>query len=420
MRTVARHLARVVLGPSENHFRRLWFSLAVTMFGTWAGAVALSVRLYDQTGSPTYASLLYVAEFAPVVLIGVLSGRLLDRLPPVRALAVLEVVAGAMWLLLVFVDRPPLVIALAFVTGACAGAYKILATSAVSLLVRDDDLAAANAATLSIDNITTTLGFAAGGALLGFAAPEFVIGLNAATFAFSALLLVTVPYLRAPLDAATLAAQPFRDRMTLGARRMWQNPRLRVVLLSLPIATAGIGAANSLEVPYLRGTAGFSPTLIGVALAGAACGLVLGAWVAPFLPATTNTYIVAMAVMGVSWAVVAMTVMPAPIIAANLASGVANGVAIIRFRTTMQEETLPAERASTIGFIYALAFGLGVAGAAVAGPIGSQIGVREGLLLGAGLFAVTAVVALAAHVATRAAGPVLADDGAGARVDASR
>ena len=60
------------------------------MFGTWAGAVALTVRLYDQTHSTTWSSLLYVAEFAPTVLIGILLGRLLDRLPPVRALAVVS------------------------------------------------------------------------------------------------------------------------------------------------------------------------------------------------------------------------------------------------------------------------------------------------------------------------------------------
>ena len=72
----------VAIGPPENGFRRFWLSLAITMFGTWAGAVALTVRLYDQTHSTTWSSLLYVAEFAPTVFIGIALGHLLDRLPP--------------------------------------------------------------------------------------------------------------------------------------------------------------------------------------------------------------------------------------------------------------------------------------------------------------------------------------------------
>jgi len=386
---VLRPALNVAIGPPENGFRRFWLSLAITMFGTWAGAVALTVRLYDQTGSTTWSSLLYVAEFAPTVFIGMVLGHLLDRLPPVRALAVFEVTAGVSWLALVVIDRPPLVVTLAFVNGACAGAYKILATSATSMLVSDEHLDAANAATLSIDNLMTLVGYAIGGVLVGIYAPEVVLALNGVTFLLSALLLATLPLIPAPRPV-DLHRERWRDQVTAGARRMAGDPRLRVVLVSLPLATAAIGMGNALQIPLLRGAVGASAAAIGLVLATHAFGLVFGAWAGPFLPRSTAAFLLGMVVMGAGLLPMLFS-SNVPLIAAGiLVSGFGNGIVIIRFRTTMQVATAPRDRASTIAFIYSLSFGIGVLGAALAGPVAALVDLRLAIGVTIGLFLLAA------------------------------
>lgn len=387
---VLRLALHVAAGPPENGFRRFWLSLAITMFGTWAGAVALTVRLYDDTHSTTWSSLLYVAEFAPTVFIGILLGHLLDRLPPVRALAVFEVVAGVSWLALVLIDDPPLVVMLAFVNGACAGAYKIIATSATSMLVSEEHLDAANAATLSIDNLMTLVGYAAGGVLLGITAPEVVLGLNGITFLLSALLLLTLPMIAAP-RGADVPHEPWTHQVTAGARRMARHPSLRVVLIALPIATAAVGMGNALQIPLLRGAVGASATAIGFVLATHAFGLVFGAWAGPFLPKRTSTFLLGIVVMGIGLLPMLFSSNVALIAAGILVSGFGNGVVIIRFRTTMQMSTAPQDRASTIAFIYSFSFGVGVLGAALAGPAAELVDVRPAIGVTIVLFGLAAL-----------------------------
>jgi MFS family permease len=291
---------------------------------------------------------------------------------------------------LVFVDAPPIVVTLAVVNGACAGSYKIISTSATSMLVSEENLDAANAATLSIDNLMTLAGYAIGGVLIGVFAPEFVLGMNAVTFLLSAILLLTLPSIPAP-RGTDLPQESWWHQVTAGARRMAGHPRLRVVLVALPVATAAVGMGNALTIPLLRGAVAASAAAIGFVLATHAFGLVFGAWAGPFLPRRTATFLLGIAVMGAGLLPMLFS-SNIPLIAAGiLVSGLGNGVVIIRFRTTMQTATEPEDRASTIAFIYSFSFGVGVLGAALAGPTAELVDLRPAIAVTIGLFMLAAL-----------------------------
>ena len=205
-----------------------------------------------------------------------------------------------------------------------------------------------------------------------------MLALNAATFLASALLLMTLPLIPAP-RADDAHHEPWRAQATAGARRMAGDPRLRVVLVALPVATAAIGMGNALQIPLLRGAVGASAAAIGFVLAAHAFGLVFGAWAGPFLPRRTSTFLVGMVVMGVGLLPMLFT-SNIPLIAVGIVvSGFGNGVVIIRFRTTMQVATAPRDRASTIAFIYSFSFGVGVLGAALAGPVAALVDLRPAI-----------------------------------------
>jgi len=74
-----------VLGPGE--FRVVFAADIVSMLGTVVAAVALTVLVYQRTGSPALAASVMALAFMPYLLGGLLLGAAADRLPREEQLA---------------------------------------------------------------------------------------------------------------------------------------------------------------------------------------------------------------------------------------------------------------------------------------------------------------------------------------------
>ena len=61
-------------------FRLLFFATLASGIGTWLAAIALTINVYDLTGSASWVSGLLIADFLPTVAIGLFFGSLVDRL----------------------------------------------------------------------------------------------------------------------------------------------------------------------------------------------------------------------------------------------------------------------------------------------------------------------------------------------------
>ncbi len=73
--------------------------------------------------------------------------------------------------------------------------------------------------------------------------------------------------------------------------------------------------------------------------------------------------------------------------------GIGNGIVIVRFRTMMQRETPPHERASTIGFAYAVTFSMIVVGQIAVVPLSNALGQRATFTAAGTIFALGGLVA---------------------------
>ena len=137
------------IGPPGWRFFSFWLALAITNLGTWAGVVALQLRILDLTGDQAYVSAIVVAEYLPAVVLGTVLGHLLDRVPPRSGLAACELLAAAAWALMVTTGRAGAIVALALICGVTTGIFKIVSTAVVPMLVDDDELDAANGSILT-------------------------------------------------------------------------------------------------------------------------------------------------------------------------------------------------------------------------------------------------------------------------------
>jgi MFS family permease len=384
---------RAVVGPPGWRFFSFWLALAITNLGTWAGVVALQLRVLDLTGDQAYVSAILVAEFLPAVILGTILGHLLDRVPPRAGLAACELLAAAAWALMATTGRAGTIVALTLICGITTGIFKIVSTTVVPMLVDDHELDSANGSILSAETLTNIAGAAAGGALVGLTSANVVLSLNAASFVFSGVILLG--FSRVPRDAprspeaALTGARAWLRRSQVGARRSLQTPTVRMILVSLSVASVALGISMAAIVPTLRDTYNASNLQTGVILAIEALGIALGT----ALPARYAGYLSGMALLAVGWG--GFGIAPDLLIAAPLAmiAGMGNGVVIVRFRTMMQRNTPPHERASTIGFVYAVTFSMIVAGMVAVVPLSSLLGQRAVFTTSGTIFALGGCVA---------------------------
>jgi MFS family permease len=374
MRPHLRSLIRASVGPARPGFRRFWLATAISVLGTWMAAIALAIRMYDVTGSPGWVSALLFAELTPLVLIGFLFGHRLDRLPVRAALIAADVASVGVFAVLAAVDTPWIVVALAGLAGVAGGVFRPLATAAVPLLVPDEDLEPATGAIGSADNAMTFLGELVGGVLVGSVGAAVALGLNAASFAASALLIAGCGALARPGTVDSPGRASLHVRATV--RRIRMSPVLRQIALGWAVAAVVLGVVLSVQVPLLRGQFHASPAAVGLILGLDALGLVAGSMFAGSRTFGRAAFPLALAGMGAAVMIAGASAW-LPLAAFGLTIlGVFNGVAIVLNRTRAVREAEAGERVGLIAFLIAVAVSGQVAGTVLGGVLATVLSPR--------------------------------------------
>jgi len=143
------------------------------------------------------------------------------------------------------------------------------------------------------------------------------------------------------------------------------------------------------SVPILRDTYGASNLQVGVILALEALGIAIGGSIS-----TRHAgYLSGLALLAIGWG--GFGIAPNLLVAVPfmVIGGIGNGVVIVRFRTMMQRETPPHERASTIGFAYAVTFSMVVVGQIAVVPLSDALGQRATFTAAGTIFALGGMVA---------------------------
>jgi MFS family permease len=387
--------SRLGLLRRSPSFRYLFLATAGSSFGTYLAAVALTVQIYDETGSGVWVAALLIADFLPIVAIGLLLGPLVDRLSRRWLMIASDLARLGVFAALPFVESPTAVIALAAVSGVATGFFVPASNAAMPNLVPEDELVNANSLWATAETLAWMFGPLAAGAMLVVWSPSVPYAVNAVTFLVSAALVSRIrgSELR---SEESLSRGHWRD-VADGLKLVVTSRPLRTVLIVWNVVLLGSAAVNVAEVVFAKDTLDAGDLGFGALVAASGVGLALGSYLAA--PALGKVglrrhYVGSIALMGVGWGAAALspTIWLAVVFAIGGAAG--NGAAIVCNRLLLQRGTTDQYRGRALATIMSSNYAvLGLAMAA-AGVLTDVFGARMVWLAAGALFLVGSLVAL--------------------------
>ncbi|AGC43385.1 major facilitator family transporter [Myxococcus stipitatus DSM 14675] len=252
----------------------------LSMLGTYTTSFGLGVWLYQRTGSLTLNSWVSQAAILPMLLVAPLTGVLVDRWGPRKAMMAGHLGAAVAPLVLTVlyrVDALHVPAILAMITlGALFNSLHFPAQSlALTLMVPKEQYGQANGVVQFSMAVVQVLSPLMGAWLITRVGLDGVLLTNLATFivALGILLAVAIPSLPStPKEASTRGS--LRAEMTEGWTYVRQRPGLSGLLVVMGMANFNLGMLQILVVPLVLGFA--DTQALGTIQSFAGVGMLLG------------------------------------------------------------------------------------------------------------------------------------------------
>ncbi|MEV6776609.1 MFS transporter [Streptomyces syringium] len=267
--------------------------MAVSLTGTRVSAIALPWFVLVTTGSATQTGLVAFCEMTPYVVVKALTGPLVDRVGP-RVVSwttdSLSAVAAGLVPLLYAVDLLPfwLLLVLVAVIGAVRGPGDLAKDIMVPEAAERSAVALERATGISgvTERLASTVGPAAGGALVALLGPQAGLVVNAACFALGAVIIgLTLPRgmghpTEPPAPPEGGKEQGYWRRFGEGFTFLRGEPLLLTIIVTVGITNLLDAAFMTVLVPVWAKESGGGPAAIGLISSVAGVTAVLGSLVA--------------------------------------------------------------------------------------------------------------------------------------------
>lgn len=375
-------------------FARLALTYTLDELADWLATIALSVLVYDATGSALATTALFLAaKFAPAFLVPPLTARF-DGAPAPRVLgcayaieavllAILAVTTATFWL--------PAVLVLALLVGTLA-AFGRATTRAATVAVLEP------AGLLREGNATLNVGFsamnaaapAAAGALVALTSPSPVLALAAVAFAVQA----AVIFPARGIPTGEPEAAPWHSRLRDALSYVRRDPVLRTLLGGQGLVLILLTMAAPIEVVYAKESLDAGDAGFGLLLASWGVGMVLGSGLFARERGRSTAVLIVASTTAVAAGYIGMGLAPGLAIAcvASMVGGAGNGVQWVAVVTALQEATEDRFQARVAGLLEAVLAGAPGLGFLLGGTITALLSPRVAFLTaGVGVLLILAV-----------------------------
>jgi MFS family permease len=337
----------------------------VSITGSQMTWVAIPWFVLTTTGSPARMTLVLAVEAAALGVVGFLSGNVVSRLGPRRTMLVADGLRGplvALIPILHFADALSFPVLLLLVAAIGAFATPAIASkqSLMPELVGEDErtLTEANALLQGANRLTMILGPPLGGALIGLFGATSVLLIDAATFVFAFVLILT--FVRV---GGAVADDEESRGLTAGARFIARDRLLRPWTVTVIVSDAIWLALFGVMPVFVLQRFGEDPTILGVVWGAWGAGAVAGSVATFKLIARIDRLLVcSIGEMGMTaplWLLL-VDLPAAAVVATMFVSGLANGIVNAPIYTIINLRTPRALRAKVWSVV--------IVGSALLGP----------------------------------------------------
>ncbi|AGJ57347.1 MFS transporter [Streptomyces sp. NPDC053741] len=261
---------RAVLAVRE--FRVVFAAHLLSLLGVTVSELALTVLVYDLTGSPLLSALTFALGFLPYVVGGTLFAGVADRFPARRVLVTCDLVCASCVAVMVLPGTPVgALLALRCAVAAVAPVFTGTRTAALTDILGDGDLYVLGRSLLRmVSQSAMLIGFGAGGMLLTVLSPRGAITVTVLTFLCSAVLL-RLGTLDRPARTGKDVAGPLLAESLAGAGALLGDRRIRGLLLLFWVPAFFVVAPEALAAPYVEAI-GAGPAALGLLMCAMAVG----------------------------------------------------------------------------------------------------------------------------------------------------
>ena len=259
-----------------GEFRSLWLAQVLSVAGDQLARVALTLLVFDRTGSSLLAAITFAASVVPTFVGGIALSGLADRWPRRRVMIACDLGRALLVTIMALPGVP-----IAGLVGLLVLVTLISApfTSARAALYPDilagDRYVVGTAITLTTLQFAQALGFVVGGAVVGFFGVRTSLLVDAGTFILSALI-IRIWVRPRPAAEAVSHPEPRGSRGSLTAIRLTlTDPALRTPMLFAWLA-AFYNIPEGVSAP-LAASLGGGAVAVGLILAAPALGASVGA-----------------------------------------------------------------------------------------------------------------------------------------------
>jgi MFS family permease len=378
-------------------FRRLATTYTVNELGDWMGIIALSVLVFDRTGSAMATAGLFLGtRFLPALIAPILVAKV-EQPPPRFALPVIYCGEAAAFCALALLAGNGFflagVVVLATIDGALALTGRALTRAVVAALLEPaGELRSGNAVLNVAFTGSAALGPGIAGLLVAGFGVQTALLLDAASFYAIAWILFTA----GPLPRAEPDPGLVRDRVRAGLAYIRERPTLRRLLLAQGAAFVFFAAVIPIEVIYAKQTLDAGDSGYGLLLASWGVGMVLGSIVFATVRRAPLPILLLFSTLVVGAGYLGLAAAPtlALACAASILGGAGNGVQWVSVISAVQELTAGGMQARVMSVLESIGAAMPGVGYLVGGLIASGASPRATFLVaGVGVIAIVVIAA---------------------------
>ncbi len=278
MPSVRGRLKNLVAPMRQAEIRTLLSSQLVSGLGDWAGRIALSVLVFEQSESALWTVMVTVVSLLPWLGIGQVLATYADRFGRIGVMITADLARAVLFLAMLVPQPTWLLLVLAFLAGVAVPPFMGSRSSALVEVAAPELYASA----LSLGGVLAQFailgGYAGGGLLVALVGAEASLAANAVTFVVSAIMLSRLRSTKAGERHAGVAVGWAGVTAGLG---VWRSDPVCLRALALFVGVATFMILPEVLVVPLTGELEVADEFVGVFAALVALGAIIGTVFAP-------------------------------------------------------------------------------------------------------------------------------------------